>query len=158
MSRENGKMKRTRPSQYPHAQPLLAFSLAVFSACEARAVDFATDIAPIFAQHCICCHSQGIREGDISLATIADLNANEYVTAADAAGSYLIELVTGTDGEPVRAFCRQCGNCDQAKPNAPHWPTVGHIFIPTRQPTNEELSHDDTTQARRSHSPDFDDR
>lgn len=93
-------MNRKRPSHYPYALRLLAFSLAVFSACEARAVDFATDIAPIFAQHCISCHSPGNREGDISLATIADLNANDYVTAGDAGGSYLIELVTGTDDEP----------------------------------------------------------
>ncbi|MDV6031532.1 MAG: hypothetical protein F9B45_15845 [Phycisphaera sp. RhM] len=33
MAFENGKMKRKRPSQYPYAQSLLAFSLAIVSAC-----------------------------------------------------------------------------------------------------------------------------
>lgn len=63
-------------------------------------IDFEKQVAPIFAEHCIRCHSPGNKKGDISLATIADLNANEYVTAGDADGSYLIELVTETDGEP----------------------------------------------------------
>ncbi|MFK8115531.1 MAG: hypothetical protein AB8B91_25265 [Rubripirellula sp.] len=39
-------MKRKQPSQPRNAQGLLAFSIATFLACEARAVDFETDIAP----------------------------------------------------------------------------------------------------------------
>ena len=47
-------------------------------------VDFSKQIAPIFEQHCVRCHSPGNRKGDISLATIGDLKANEYVISGDA--------------------------------------------------------------------------
>ncbi|MFK7736197.1 MAG: DUF1553 domain-containing protein [Pirellulaceae bacterium] len=97
-------MEETRPNRKPYAQCVLGFSLTffsltVFSVCEARAVDFVTDIAPIFTKHCTHCHSQSNSEGDISLATLADLTSNDYVIAGDAASSYLIELVTGKDGD-----------------------------------------------------------
>jgi len=83
----------------------MKFALVLLSICSsARAeetrIDFAKQIAPIFAEHCVRCHSPENKKGDISLATIADLNTNEYVTAGDADGSYLIELVTETHGEP----------------------------------------------------------
>ena len=61
-------------------------------------VDFGSEIAPIFQQHCVRCHSPGVEKGDFSLATSEDLDANEYVVASDADGSYLIELVTSQDG------------------------------------------------------------
>ncbi len=61
-------------------------------------VDFGSEIAPIFQQHCVRCHSPGVEKGDFSLATSEDLNANEYVVASDADSSYLIELVTSQDG------------------------------------------------------------
>lgn len=63
-------------------------------------VDFKDQIAPIFQQHCVKCHSPNIKKGDFSLATIDDLKANEYVIAGDPDGSYLIELVTSQDGDP----------------------------------------------------------
>ena len=71
--------------------------------CSATAdepVDFSKHIAPIFAQHCVRCHSPGNSKGDVSLATFDDLKSNEYVIAGDPEGSYLIELVTSQDGEP----------------------------------------------------------
>ncbi|MEX0792929.1 MAG: PSD1 and planctomycete cytochrome C domain-containing protein [Pirellulaceae bacterium] len=66
----------------------------------AEKVDFQSHVAPILAQHCVGCHYPGHSEGDISLATFADLSANEYVIPGDPDGSYLLELVTSVDGKP----------------------------------------------------------
>ena len=44
-------------------------------------VDFGKQIAPIFQQHCVRCHSPELEKGDFSLATSEDLNANEYVVS-----------------------------------------------------------------------------
>lgn len=63
-------------------------------------VEFSNQIAPIFAQHCVRCHSAENNQGDVSLATFDDLQSNEYLIAGDVDGSYLIELVTSQDGEP----------------------------------------------------------
>ncbi|HUG69419.1 MAG TPA: DUF1553 domain-containing protein [Pirellulaceae bacterium] len=72
--------------------------------CSATAADepfdFGQQIAPIFEQHCVRCHSPGNSKGEISLATFDDLESNEYVIAGDPGGSYLIELVTSQDGAP----------------------------------------------------------
>ena len=79
--------------------------LAVLASSSAFAaneeVGFAKHIAPIFSQHCIRCHADLNSKGDFSLTTIADLKANDYVTAGDAEASHLIELVTSTDGAPA---------------------------------------------------------
>ena len=61
---------------------------------------FSKQVAPIFEQHCVRCHSPGNNKGDVSLATFDDLKSNDFVTAGDPDGSYLIELVTSQDGEP----------------------------------------------------------
>jgi len=63
-------------------------------------VNFKSQIAPIFQQHCVRCHAPDNAKGDVSLATLEDLKSNGYVIAGDADGSYLIELVTSQDGEP----------------------------------------------------------
>jgi hypothetical protein len=63
-------------------------------------IDFGKQIAPIFQQHCVRCHSPGNIQGVISLATIDDLKSNEYVVVGDADKSHLIELVTSRDGKP----------------------------------------------------------
>ena len=79
--------------------------LAVLASSSAFAaneeIGFAKHIAPIFSQHCIRCHADLNSKGDFSLTTIADLKANDYVTAGDAEASHLIELVTSTDGAPA---------------------------------------------------------
>jgi hypothetical protein len=62
-----------------------------------RPVDFSQDVAPILQDHCIRCHQPGIRKGDLSLATLADLKANEYVVAGKPAESYLLEVVVAGD-------------------------------------------------------------
>jgi mono/diheme cytochrome c family protein len=63
-------------------------------------VDFSKQIAPIFEQHCVRCHSPGNNKGDVSLATFDDLKSNDFVTAGDPDDSYLIDLVTSQDGDP----------------------------------------------------------
>ncbi|MEC8553371.1 MAG: DUF1553 domain-containing protein [Planctomycetota bacterium] len=81
---------------------LLILSLTYISIPTAAAelVDFEKQIAPIFEQHCVRCHSPGNNKGDISLATFDDLKSNDFVTAEDPNDSYLIELVTSQDGNP----------------------------------------------------------
>jgi len=83
----------------------LAFSLSLLiggrcASADDGSIDFEKQIAPIFQQRCVRCHAPGNQKGDVSLATLEDLKANEYVIAGDADGSYLIELVTSQDGEP----------------------------------------------------------
>ncbi|MDA0810203.1 MAG: DUF1553 domain-containing protein [Planctomycetota bacterium] len=80
---------------------MLAMACLVSRArADEASLDFVTQVAPIFQQHCVRCHTPGNEKGDISLATIGDLNAREFVIPRDADGSYLIELVTSQDGEP----------------------------------------------------------
>lgn len=66
----------------------------------AAAVDFETDVAPIFQQHCVSCHNEGNSKGDVSLATFADLEEYGYVDPDSPDDSYLVDLVTGVEGEP----------------------------------------------------------
>ena len=54
---------------------------------------------PFFEQHCIRCHQPTNKKGDLSLATAADVVANQYVAPGDPAASYLLEVVTAADGE-----------------------------------------------------------
>ena len=63
-------------------------------------IDFQSEIAPIFRDHCIQCHQPGIEKGGISLANGQDLLENEFVNHEDIDASYLIELVTSKDGKP----------------------------------------------------------
>ena len=80
---------------------LLALECPLISAqAEDEPVDFREQIAPIFAEHCVRCHSPENSKGDVSLATFEDLKSNDFVTAGDPDGSYLIDLVTPQDGQP----------------------------------------------------------
>ncbi len=63
-------------------------------------VNFETEIAPIFVQHCVRCHSPENKKGELSLATFNDLKANEYVVPGQPEESYLLEVVSPVDGEP----------------------------------------------------------
>ena len=63
-------------------------------------IDFAAEIAPIFSEHCVRCHSDGIAKGDLSLARIDGLRENEYLVAGEPDESHLIDLIEGVDGEP----------------------------------------------------------
>ena len=80
---------------------LLALGCPLISAqAEDEPVDFRKLIAPIFAEHCVRCHSPENNKGDVSLATFDDLKSNDFVTRGNADHSYLIDLVTSQDGQP----------------------------------------------------------
>ncbi|MFO0789093.1 MAG: DUF1553 domain-containing protein [Pirellulales bacterium] len=85
------------------APPLMATVLAVLGRCNAvgaaEAVDFARDIAPIIERHCIRCHQPTNKKGDLSLATSADLEANEFLSAGKPEESHLLEVVTANEGK-----------------------------------------------------------
>src|SRR6187455_2894188 len=61
-------------------------------------IDFARDVAPILEQHCIRCHQPAIKKGDLSLATAADLTADEYLSPGKPDESHLLEVVTPSGG------------------------------------------------------------
>lgn len=65
----------------------------------ADAIDFEHDVAPILQQHCLSCHSDNIRKGDVSLTTIADILENEYLVPQDANASHLMDLISGSEPE-----------------------------------------------------------
>ncbi|TWU06198.1 DUF1553 domain-containing protein [Stieleria varia] len=79
---------------------LILLSICTLCRADERSIDFQTQIAPIFEQHCIRCHSSVSDKGDVSLETFDDLKANEFVIAGTPDASYLIDLVMSQDGEP----------------------------------------------------------
>jgi mono/diheme cytochrome c family protein len=70
------------------------------AAGEDAPVDFETQIAPIFAHHCVRCHSPEADKNALSLATFTDLKENEFVVAGDPEASHLLQLITPIDGQP----------------------------------------------------------
>jgi mono/diheme cytochrome c family protein len=57
-------------------------------------VDFARDVAPIFENHCLRCHTDDNAKGELSLQTSHGLRDNEYVMPGKPEESHLLELVT----------------------------------------------------------------
>jgi mono/diheme cytochrome c family protein len=80
---------------------LVASSNADDAPNSSEQVHFEQQIAPLFEEHCIRCHSPNNRKGELSLETIADLKEKSYVTPGDPDGSYLIDVVTPQSGEPA---------------------------------------------------------
>lgn len=78
----------------------LPLSFVLAALVSAEEVDFSSRVAPILLEHCIECHAPGDEKGDISLATIHDLEKNEIVVAGDADASYLVELISPQANEP----------------------------------------------------------
>jgi hypothetical protein len=62
-------------------------------------INFKRDVAPIIERHCIRCHQPANKKGELSLATVHDLAANEYVVPGDPDASYLLEVVTAAKGQ-----------------------------------------------------------
>lgn len=67
-----------------------------------RPVDFATEVKPIFQQHCVRCHSSGISKGDFSIETSAEVSESGYVVPGDVASSHLLDVVRSNGDEPPR--------------------------------------------------------
>lgn len=60
-------------------------------------IDFSSDIAPIFAEHCIRCHSPET-DAELSLSTSAGLLEGQWVVPGDVDNSGLLDLVSSVDG------------------------------------------------------------
>jgi hypothetical protein len=61
------------------------------------AIDFAHSVVPILKAHCVECHGGHRHEGDLSINTRESIIDAGVVEPGNAAGSYLIELVTSDD-------------------------------------------------------------
>ena len=83
---------------------LLAGSIGVISmSVGARAeenepaIDFAHEVVPVLKEHCVECHGGHRHEGEFSVNTRESIIDSGAVEPGNAAGSYLIELVTSED-------------------------------------------------------------
>ncbi len=73
-------------------------SAAPPSLTTADSVDFATDVAPILESHCLNCHNDVDRSGDLSLTTATALFDSGAISADLGTTSRLIEMITPIDG------------------------------------------------------------
>ena len=71
----------------------LSLSFARGGGAAETPVDFAGDVAPILAAHCLRCHGPNKQEGDFSVATKDGLEAFGLVEPGAPEDSYLLELV-----------------------------------------------------------------
>ena len=78
---------------------ILAIALLVPSAAADDAL-FRKTVAPLLVERCLDCHSEGIREGDLSLATRGVITDSGFVEPGDPDASYLLEMITPQNGEP----------------------------------------------------------
>lgn len=62
-------------------------------------VDFQTQIAPIFQQHCVRCHQSTNAKGDFSLSNGDALFENDYAIPGDPDASHLSQLITSGGAE-----------------------------------------------------------
>ncbi len=65
----------------------------------AEPVDFVRDVAPIFQQHCVHCHNEKKKDGELSLVRPDSLFEYDYIVAGDPAQSSLLELIASDNGE-----------------------------------------------------------
>ncbi len=79
---------------------VLLTSLLMTGGLRAEPFDFAGRVAPLLVEHCVRCHSQGLAQGEFSLATPKDALSQGYLVAGDADSSYLVDVVTSRDGQP----------------------------------------------------------
>lgn len=79
---------------------LSCFACPVFA--DEGPTEFERDVAPIFEQRCLQCHSDNISKGDFSLSTAKELIENEFIVPGDPDSSYLIELISGDQPEMPR--------------------------------------------------------
>lgn len=72
----------------------IGLSQRLCQSAEPEGIDFRSQVAPIFEQHCIRCHHADDARGDISLATVKDLRDGGYVVSGKSGESELLDLIT----------------------------------------------------------------
>ncbi len=77
---------------------IVLFGWLAFCCVRASAIDFERDVAPILQQHCVRCHQEDNRGGDLSLATSDDLLAMGYVIPGAPDNSHVLHVVRSIDG------------------------------------------------------------
>lgn len=65
----------------------------------AAKIDFQQQIAPIFQQHCLHCHNETQKSGELSLAFASGLIDSGHLIPGDPQNSYLMETIHAFDGE-----------------------------------------------------------
>lgn len=78
---------------------ILLMMLGVNGASRADDAVFRDRVAPILQSHCIRCHNDLDREGELSLQTAADLLEESFIEPGDSAGSHLLSVVSAQDGD-----------------------------------------------------------
>ena len=78
---------------------VLGLLATLFGAEDVPPLDFERDVAPIFEQHCLGCHTPDNRKGDIALTTAADLRELAYIDLDHPDDSELLALVTAAPGD-----------------------------------------------------------
>lgn len=82
---------------------ILAVLIAAFSVAVCRVsaapIDFARDVAPMFQEHCLHCHNETQRSGELSLATSNDLTELEIVVCGKPSESTLLDAITALECE-----------------------------------------------------------
>lgn len=78
----------------------MMWTLLLGLAAAQEPVDFARDLAPLIERRCLPCHQPGIRKGELSLATPADLAANDLLSPGKPRDSVLLRAVSpGASGK-----------------------------------------------------------
>ncbi|WP_231612219.1 DUF1549 domain-containing protein [Novipirellula galeiformis] len=62
-------------------------------------IQFVADVAPLLQQHCLRCHNDVDRSGELSFTTADDLFTSESINRLDPEASPLLERVTPLDGQ-----------------------------------------------------------
>lgn len=72
------------------------------SFCSAEPVQFRRDVAPILKKHCLVCHNDRVRQGELSLHSFQSMlkggESGQSVDPGDPDASYLLDLITPSEG------------------------------------------------------------
>jgi len=72
------------------------------SLCSAEPVQFRRDVAPILKKHCLVCHNDRVRQGELSLHSFQSMlkggASGQSVDPGDPDASYLLDLITPSEG------------------------------------------------------------
>lgn len=137
-------------------------SLAIASA-NAEPVDFARDVAPLFREHCLRCHNDADRGGDLSLATADGLLELEAIVPGKPNESPLLDAITASpdqrpampkEGTPIST--EQIDTIRRWIAEGAKWPEHNVIRAKPKADASwwslQPLSHIDPTKVSRTQS------